>query len=209
MSEQLTSLETRMGALDSERLQLRKDYDILEEKVDYLESAYLKTCIEIRNVPKVVSETRDCLYGTVETLIKNLSYEKTIQRADIRDVTRLPSKKESKTSSIKVEFCNTLIKHNILTAAKKFNKDRPKQEKLNASHLGLREPETAIYIAEELTSKMKKLFYLSRGFASAENYKFCWTTNGRVYLRKEIGEPYILVKSEAQLCSLKSRICPK
>lgn len=203
MSDQLAAFEKKISCFDTERLQLRKDIELLEDKVDYLESVSLKTSLELRNVPKRTNESKADLYGTIETLLVHLKQDFSL-KTDIRDVRRLPSKKESKISPIQLEVSNTLMKENIIEAVRKFNKDRPKKDKLNASHLGFNDPETPIYISEELSAKMRRLFYLARGVAKSENYKFCWSSNGRIYLRKDTSEPYILIKSEAQLEKLKT-----
>ncbi|KAG7298917.1 hypothetical protein JYU34_017375 [Plutella xylostella] len=52
--------------------------------------------------------------------------------------------------------------------------------------------------------KTKRLFFLARDMAKTFEYKYCWTSNGRVYLRKSDEAPHVLVKDENILESLKS-----
>ncbi|KAL4719942.1 hypothetical protein ACJJTC_014351 [Scirpophaga incertulas] len=49
---------------------------------------------------------------------------------------------------------------------------------------------------------VKILYYKTREFAKTNNYNFCWTSNGRIYLRKQPGDKAILVKSEKELSEL-------
>ncbi|KAL4709594.1 hypothetical protein ACJJTC_007325 [Scirpophaga incertulas] len=49
----------------------------------------------------------------------------------------------------------------------------------------------------------KKLFYMSREFAKANNYDFCWVMNGNIFLRRTAAASQILVKSEKTLKDLK------
>lgn len=199
VSDQLISLETKIASLEIERNSMARKLVTLEERLDNIDRNCIKTCIEVRNVPKCQKETKSTLYTLVQSLSKQL--EANIQPADIRDVSRLPSRKESKTSNITIEFTNTLQKSNFLLAAKQFNINHS-TDKINSTHLGLNGPKTPIYIAEQLTPLTKKLFYEARNFAKLNRFAFCWTSNGRVMLKKTVDGQYIIIKNEQQLLQM-------
>lgn len=124
-----------------------------------------------------------------------------LQLNDIRDVMRYTSRKDNSSWNLTVELANTLQKNNILSAIRKHNKEN-RSNQLNAGHLGLSGSSCPIYVSEFLTPRAKRIFFLAREMAKSEQYDYCWTANGKVYLRKKSGAPYILIKNEDQLKSL-------
>lgn len=76
-------------------------------------------------------------------------------------------------------------------------------EKLRAKHLGLRmSEETPIYISEQLTPKAARLFFLGRELIKQKLYKYCWTSYGNIYLRRDDGTAVIQIVNEAQITQL-------
>lgn len=59
-----------------------------------------------------------------------------VESYGIRDVTRLPTKKENVASSLSVEVCNTLLKTKFLAAVEDYNKHNPhRQDEINPPKL--------------------------------------------------------------------------
>lgn len=202
VSDQLTELETKISCLETERNSMVSKLSSLELKIENYDRNLIKTSVEIRNVPKKDKESKPMLYDLVTHLSKHIDY--TLQSCNIRDVMRQPSKKEQLTSNITIELSNTLVKAELLSAVKQYNK-KNMANKLNSSHLGFLETrQTPIYVTELLSSSTKKLFFVARNFAKENQYKFCWTSNGRVMLKKEADSQPIFVKSELQLKQLSS-----
>ncbi|CAH2215467.1 jg12315 [Pararge aegeria aegeria] len=200
MSDEIRSLQGKIGSIEKDRKNLSLHLMRLEDKIDDIDKRTIKTCVEIRNVPKQSRETKDMLYLYVDSLSKCITKSE-INKVEVRDVYRLPSKKsDAKCSTIIVEFSNTLYKNHILNAAKKFNREY--SEKLNTLNLGLPGTRQPIYISEQLTAKTKRLLFLARDFAKSAQFAHCWTTNGNVYLRKKEGTPYIFVKNEERLSDI-------
>lgn len=201
MCQQLKELDASMKKIDTDNKNLKLEINNLNEKIDYLEHNLTKTCIEIRNVPKTLNETKNQLYNMVITLAKNLNLQ--ITNKDLKDVTRSLNKKEKKHSALVVEFQNTLIKSEFLMASKKFNLNKSFAN-LSASHLGIQTSNSPIYISELLSKKNKKIFYEAKVFSKDHNYAYCWTSNGRVLLREKDGSPYIIIQRLEQLEDLKN-----
>ncbi|KAL4704868.1 hypothetical protein ACJJTC_019446 [Scirpophaga incertulas] len=53
-----------------------------------------------------------------------------------------------------------------------------------------------------LTNKDRKLYGQARAKAKELDYKFCWISNGRIYLRKSQGGPRLEIKNETDFTSL-------
>lgn len=200
VSDQLQSLENKITGLENQRGSMVIQLATLENKLEVLDHNLIKTSIELRNVPKRQNETKTMLYDSITHLSRHLGLD--TEFANIRDIKRLPSKKENSTSSLSVEFCNTLTKTNFLAAVKDYNKRNPK-DKIKSNHLNLKAAqETPIYITELLTANSKRLFYLTRNYAKQHQYNYCWTSNGRIMLKKDPDSQTIVVKNEEQLKQL-------
>lgn len=202
LTRNVKTVEDKIDQLEHERKQLHSHICALEDKLDSMEISSLKTFTEIRNVPKIQNEKKPDLFGYVMNLSKTVNYL-ALTKTDIRDVARMPSKKDSSSSSVTIEFTNTLTKLSFLEAVKKYNQSKQQPEQLNSNNMGIQNSKQPIYISELLTAKMKRLLFLTRDFAKTAEYKYVWSSNGQIYLRKGEGKPYIRVKNEVHLNELK------
>lgn len=201
LSDQIKIFESKIDGLDAQRKVMEQQVQILDDKLENMERFSLKTAIEIRNVPKVLKETKDNLLLILHTLSKSLNI--TVQNHELKDMYRLPVKRDSMLSTIVVEFANTWSKSNFLRAVKQYRKSRSDQ--LNSKNLGFVDQSVPVYISERLTAKAKRLYFLAREFAKSEEFAHCWIANGKVFLRKKDGEPFVVVKNEERLHSLRIR----
>ncbi|XP_048478791.1 uncharacterized protein LOC125488915 [Plutella xylostella] len=199
VTNQLTALEDKIDKLEDNRKVISKEISLLDSKCENMERIMRKSCIEIRNVPKIKNEKLNDLFNMIHTLSDKLGLK--LGNSDLRDVYRINNKANKDVSSVIFEVSNTLLKSCFLESAKKWN--RSGSDQLNSTHLGLTGNVTPIYISECLTARAKRIHYLARDFAKTHSYDFCWTSNGLVYLRKKSGDPYILIAHEGKLEELK------
>lgn len=159
------------------------------------------SAIEIRNVPiSAQPETKSDLCNIVYETCKVINVN--VQQNAIRDVFRLNGK--SGKGTVVAEFASVIVKNDVVRGVKTYNKQHPAQ-RLNSAALGFRGQANLIYVSEGLTNKGRRLFYLARDLAKTGDYKFCWTTSGKIYLRKNTDSPHIEVKDETQLLSLRNQ----
>ncbi|CAH2096747.1 unnamed protein product [Euphydryas editha] len=200
ISDQLLLLQQKITCLEKERNSMAARLSTLEGRVESFDRNLVKTSIELRNVPKREKETKSMLYDMINHLSRHLGIDKDL--LNIRDIVRLPSKKEQSTSGLTVEFLNTLTKTKFLAAVKEFNKKNV-DNKVCSTHLNIKTSQVIpIYITELLSPQMKRLFYLARNYAKMNGYTYCWTSNGRVLLKKDSTSQSIVVKSEQHLQQL-------
>uniref|UniRef100_A0A2H1VVN8 SFRICE_020507 n=1 Tax=Spodoptera frugiperda TaxID=7108 RepID=A0A2H1VVN8_SPOFR len=175
----------------------REYITLLEDKLEELQRGNRKTCIELKNVPKSHNESSDDLVNMVLNLSKNIGLE--MESRDIKDIYRLPTKKEGVTNTpIIVETSSTMLKTNLLKKAKSYNIKN--KTKLQAKQLGLtNNTEAPVFISEQLTPKGARLFFLARDLSNTKQYKYCWTSYGRVLVKKDDNSSAIVIKSEAQV----------
>lgn len=200
LSRQHEDLAKKMLSLEQQSAKYREDILILESKIEDMQRAQRKSNLEMKNVPKSNNETKDDLINMVLHLGKSINC--CIVKNDIRDIYRVRSKKDGQINTpIVVELASTILKTDMLKMCKAFNIKY--KSKLRAKHLGFtKNEETNVFVAEQLTTKASRLFYLARDLAKSKGYKFCWTSYGRVYVRMNENTPIVSINSELQINSL-------
>lgn len=195
LAEQNAELRGKIGLLEEEIKSKNEYITVIEDRLEDSIRTSRKSSIEIKNVPVETKETKEGLVNMVENLSRALKLN--ITKSDIRDIYKSKSPTDKK--SIIVELSSTLLKEDILKSAKAFNK-RNHVDKLCAKHLGNKKnPDSPIFVSEHLTPKAARLFFLARDLRKSKGYKYCWTTFGRVYVRKEDNSPIVHITSEAQI----------
>lgn len=186
--------------IDQLESQAKKDglyITLLEEKVEDMQRLCRKSNIEIKNVPKKNIETKEDLIDMVLCLSKHVNCK--IEKSDIKDIYRVQGKKaEDKNLPIIVELGSVILKTDVLKLCKSYNIKN--KHKLQAKHLGFtRNEDTPIYVSEQLTPKGARLFFLARDLTKLKKFKYCWTSFGRIYARKDENSPVIIIKNEMQV----------
>ena len=200
MSNKHDEFLVKIVSLEKERKADRLLIQELEEKLETLERKSRSTGIEIRNIPKQNDETKEKLCSEVIKLGKTLNVE--IDGSKIQDIYRLKSKDSS--NPVIVNLTTVLLKDSVLRAAKHFNKSKPREEKLNTTHINSKYQPKPLYIAETLTQKNQRLYFLARQFQKSHGYNFCWTANGIVYLKNTEGSAHIRINTDADINKLRN-----
>lgn len=188
--EALKSEVEQLEALRQDSLDYIKS---LENRLENFERSSRSTCLEIRNVPPTPSKTKTSLVGTVIKVGKVLNVD--IRITDIKDIFRIKTK-DPAARTIIVDLTSVLMKEKIVAMFRQFNKVG---SRMTTEHLKISGPAKPVFISENLSHKMKRLFYLARDFAKVNQYRFCWVSGGSIFLRKAEGSPLIRVTSEADL----------
>lgn len=200
ISKQYDDMTEELKRIEIEKKDQQKYIQSLEQRIDYLERKNTSNCIEIRGVPKdSAKETKDELVKIAKKTA--LALEIPMEERDIKDIYRGNSKADAN-KPIVFEVSNSILKEKLLKSVKAFNDKKSKEAKLNTSHLQITGAPRPIYISESLTPRVRKLFHLARGYAKENEYRFCWTTNGRVFLRKDEDLPHIRIDNETELHNL-------
>lgn len=201
LNDQYENFKVKVESLEKERKQHLTQIASLESKIEDMERNSKSSTIEIRNVliPKE-RETKDDLCNIVQKTCQALKVN--VQQSTIRDVYRIKNK--SGKGTIIAEFTSVLLKNEVIQGVKLHNKEHS-QQRLTSADIGLPGLITPVYVSEALTNKGRRLFFLARDIAKTQEYKFCWTRNGIIYLRKSVNAPHIEIKEESQLMSLRNQ----
>lgn len=201
LNNQYEDMVKKIENLEKERKQHLLQIASLVSRVEDMERSLKASTIEIRNVPLPTQrETKGDLCQIVQNTCKTLNVN--VSQKDIRDVYRITTK--SGKGTIIADITSVITKAEIIQGVKTYNKQHPEQ-KLNSAVIGLKGNQCPIYVSEALTSKARRLFFLARDLVRSNEYKFCWTSNGKVYLRKSLDATHIEVRDEMQLASLRSQ----
>ncbi|XP_047990751.1 uncharacterized protein LOC125229856 [Leguminivora glycinivorella] len=187
----------QISQLESHMKDDREYILFLENKLEEMQTGCRKTNFEIKNVPKKDNETKQDLIEMVTCLSETIDCK--ISKSDIKDIYRVRGKRtEVKNTPIVIETNSVLIKSDFCKMAKSYNIKN--KTKLCAKHLGFKTQEdTPVFLSEHLTPKASRLHFLARDLARSKHYKFCWTSYGKVYVRKDEQAPVILIRSEEQV----------
>lgn len=67
----------------------------------------------------------------------------------------------------------------------------------------LKESNNPVFILENMTKRNRELLNIAKEWAAENGFRFAWHVNGKILLRKEVGDRYIVLKSEAHLSNLR------
>ncbi|KAL0840717.1 hypothetical protein ABMA28_015905 [Loxostege sticticalis] len=199
LGQKYDDLLKKINVLEEEKSADRKYINFLENRLDQMDRSLRSSCVEIRNVPKNTNgETKEDLRDIVNKVGQALNIS--FQSTEIRDVYRINTKKENN-QPIVAELSSVFTRDKIIASVKNYNKNH-QTSKFNTSNLKIAGPPKPVYVSENLTMATKKLFYQSREFAKANCFKYCWTSRGRIYLRRADGAPFIRVNNENDLSNI-------
>jgi chromosome segregation ATPase len=202
LSQQYTELRDKVSQLEDVQKQNATYIRILETKIENIDQQNRRTSIEIRNIPVSNTETKQDLLNIFHKISTTLNSD--AKASDVCDIFRV----NSKVPSSKPIICclnSVLLKEQLLKHLREFNTAH-RANKLNTEHLQIQGPHQPIFISESLTPRLKRLYAVTRGFAGANGFQFCWVSRGRIYLRKRQGDKLIYVESETDLTRLDKTI---
>lgn len=198
MSSQYDVLVTKLETVEKDNQNLKSHIKALEIKIDTLEKDSKSTTIELRNIPIQNQEDKQSLCTTIKNLGTAIGSTSIIQEVEIRDIFR------KKTEAIVVDFTTTSRKEDLVQRYKRFNKEnrQSNQPPLNTVALNIPGPNKTVYLSEALTTKARRVFYLTRELVKNRRIAGTWTSYGKVFIRTEEGQPPTRVNDEGELAKI-------
>lgn len=169
-----------------------------DEKLDKLEYLSQICNIEIRGVPESDIENNT---EVVKKISKIINYENTDVHSVITKIYRLGPKFSDKNPRPIVATFNTItLRDDFLSKFKTYKKSTTSMtNKINTRDLGLSQAAKHIYVSDQLTQKGKFLLSQTKKFARDNNYKYYWSTGGRILLRQTDTSKIISINNIADL----------
>lgn len=186
-------LSDRLVTLESKNTTALERINELETQLNSIQKKMMINMIEIRNIPR---EDKEDVKELVNTICNTLE----IQHLKDANIYR----KGKGNAPIIIECKQVKEKEELLKGVKKYNREK-KADPLNTERLGLTGIKSRVYISECLSSLSKKLLIASRDLVKNGTYKYCWISRGNVLLRKDDGQPAIVINSLKQIEDLTSK----
>lgn len=194
-------LKNKVDSLEKNQEDRNKHIEKLEDRIEELERNARSTYLEIRGIPEKSNETKNDLLSIMDNVHNTLKLE--VERGFIRNIYRARGKPNAE-RPIVMDVTTPLKKYQLLQAVKKYNQNHI-NDRLNTTAVGLGTRKIPIYFSDFLTPKAKRLYFLARDVSKTHNYRFCWSINGKVFMRKSEGCTAINITSEQQLEDLKGK----
>lgn len=198
IKKELEEAKKEIIDLKKDNIDLRQALNSQSNTINNLEKELRAANLELHCVPEHRSEN---LVTTIEQIGRVINVP--VSEGVISKCTRIAkiNKETTRPRSVLVKFSNPLFRDRFLAGVINFNKSN-KEDKLNTAHLGISGEKKPIYISENLTSTAKDIYAAARIFARDKQYRFVWSRNSNIYLRKSISSDVILVKSKDILKTL-------
>lgn len=198
VKQELEEAKKEVPSLKKANSELREIVNSHANTITILDKEARANNIELHCIPEHRGEN---LLKTVEQIGRVISTN--IPEGSVVKCTRVAklNKNSPRPRSVIVKFSSSLLRDKFLAGVINFNKAN-KDDKLSTAHLGIAGEKKPVYISEHLSSTAKDIFAASRMFAKQKQYRFVWSRNGNIFLRKTISSDAILVKSKGHLLTL-------
>lgn len=166
----------------------------IEDELHDLQQQSRKNHLEIHNLPQIEGEDEAVLLLNIISVASAVGIE--INEDDIEKCFRLNSKNKSKPKPIIIQFSSGKKRNKILAERKKI----VTQDQILKN--GNDDRTSRVYINESLTRYNKELLYKTKAEASKKGYKYVWTSDGAILMKKEEGARVIRIKNEDGLTKI-------
>jgi uncharacterized protein YoxC len=189
--------------LKAELLRLSTIVDQQSNELDEIEQYSRRDCVEISGLPQENDEDLNKLVVKIGSLM-----DVELDERDISISHRLP-KSRSENQQVNRSAANAsakiIVKFTRRDTKAKFYQGRLRLKDKTTRDLGfLRSPEHKLYISESLSPRKNQLFKKCLKFKRDKFFRYIWTYNGRIYLRKNSTSPTHAINVVADLEKLSS-----
>lgn len=211
----LEFLSNKYDAINDYQSIVKKELQRLSSKVAELTIKVGNIGLEIDNLQQYSYQYNAKLVGVPQRNAKESAYETSslcadlfyaigadISIYDIDTAHRVPSRKQDgKPNPIICKFVRRLAKDDVMSR-------RRDACKVDPTTIGFPRScsVSSIRIYDHLTPKSQQVLYEARKFKEENDYQFCWTKNGIVYLRKTADSRAERINDLDDLTKLKSKV---
>lgn len=166
----IKKINEKQNMLEAENENLKLKIKHLENSIDDIEQYSRNKNIQVDGIPVQKDEN---LREMIQELSKKIDVN--IKKEDIDAIHRVPTRSTKNPEPIIVQFLTRQMKEDIIAKSRGSN--------LNTNDLGMNCSKT-IYINDHLSKTKKQLMYEARQLKKSKEYKFIWSRNGKIFVRK-------------------------
>ncbi|XP_048576861.1 uncharacterized protein LOC116604220 [Nematostella vectensis] len=185
-----TSLETEDKLIKVELNKMAGDLNTKKKSLDDIEQYSRRDCLEIKGVPLTPTENTNDVVKEVGELMEVEILEEDISTSHsyrLRD--RIPTSAQLSQEDVRDRFY----------AGRKHLRDKSVRD------IGLTRSDNKIYISESLSPGNRELFKAALSARHDLKFKYIWTQNGKVFLRKNKDSQAVLISKSQDSLHLKQR----
>ena len=182
---EITDFKTKQSQLEAKVEQLEKkleSYNSLNARVVASENNARAKCLELNGIPPTKGE--NLMEGFLK-ITKHLNKKFINPILDIDSIYRI-----KQTKRVVIKFLHSYKRNQFFQTYKK--------NILNTCDIGFQES-SKIYVNEVLSPEQNALLWRARNFKKTANYKYIWTFNQRIYLRKDSDSDAIQINTDSDL----------
>lgn len=201
VTSRVSTVETRLTTIEvnlQEFSTLKATVAILQEQVEYQAQMFLQNEVEISGLEETANENpyHIALVTAAKIGIKIADTDiDCVSCTGPRSNNENTNKNTNYPRPLVIRFMRKQTRDNFINSAKLRRNIDNKDIIENGQ-------ERKIYIIERLTKGNRLLFREARRKANEADYKYCWTKNGSIYIRKRTGDPGIRIRSYDDLSLL-------
>lgn len=214
LSKKYDDLLSKIEVLETEKKVLVKDNETLKSDLKNLfhemhlvkhnlndmEQYSRRECLEIRGIP-VQDQRNENTNDIVKNVGKLIGVD--VSKSDISISHRLPKSRASSTNQGVQYNPSIIVKFVRRDVRDLYYKARSNLRRKTIKDLGITGPsDRKIFIAESLTQKNKVLFNHCLHAKRDLNYKFLWTSSGKIFLRRNAESYVVAVHDESVIKKL-------
>jgi uncharacterized coiled-coil protein SlyX len=170
LHQEINATNTKLEQLTKSRSELTDkspSYDNLVKRIEANEHANRAKCLELNGIPFTRGEN---LLEGFSKLVKATKIDSICPTTDIDNMYRIRD-----TKRVIIKFTQTNKRDSFFQQYRKNITD--------TSFLGFKEKDR-IFVNEVLSRDQSQLFWKARRFKTEHNFRFIWTFNQKIYLRK-------------------------
>ncbi|KAL4702849.1 hypothetical protein ACJJTC_001995 [Scirpophaga incertulas] len=202
----LANIKSSMDEIHKQNSGILASNAEIEKSIDFLSKKYDDLCTQLNGYQEKTKEYND-RFEKLENKCEELERNSRNSTLEIRNVPIKTKMSQEDLLQIVFSICRELsveISHSdILNIYYIPNKtDNKTVHTIDLFYFDKVNQGQFIYLSENLTAKCRKIFHMAREYAKLNGYKYCWSVNGKVLLRKEDGANSVTITSESQLTSM-------
>lgn len=212
--EKMTSIENRLTALESSQSpdsdsralsKLEENIKNLTTELHNRDQISLLNDLEITGIPETQGENPIHIVSLLATKIGMSLDERDIVSAErIGAPTSIQTSTASTTTAAATaagaavirQPRRIMIRFTRRTTRDKYLQSARVRRGITSDDIVSAAPPTRVYVNERLTKFNRQLFAKAREACRRKQWKYCWTRDGRVLVRKENGIPYVRITSD-------------
>lgn len=184
---------------DADTRSLKNKISLLEDQLNNQAQEILKNEVEVIGIPEQSNEN---LLHLALVAATKLGVE--LKEGDIDWVQRAGPKRTPAVAVPNNEATSQLPRPIVVRLLRRAKRDdllraAKTRKSITTEDFGIGNKHTRIYFNERLTKENRLLFRDCRKKAALAGYRYCWTNNGSIFIRKHDGRPAIRIRNSDEL----------